>query len=57
MEGLKGLKYEQEAKLSELCNRKGHSQNMCASLEALEDSWHAHKQITQSGFEWFLCSL
>jgi hypothetical protein len=51
MEGLKGLKYEQEAKLSELCNRKGHSQNMCASLEALEDSWHAHKQITQSGFE------
>jgi hypothetical protein len=29
---------------------------MCASLEALEeylalDSWHAHKQITQSGFE------
>jgi hypothetical protein len=25
--------------------------NMCASLEALEDSWQAHKQIIQSGFE------
>lgn len=31
--------------------------NMCTSLEALEDSWQAHKHIMPSGFEWCLCAL
>lgn len=56
------LKYEQEAKLSELCNRKGHSQeHVCKPKSTWRcitlDSWHAHKQITQSGFEWCLHPL
>jgi hypothetical protein len=56
------VKYEQEAKLSELCNRKGHSQgHVCQPRSTWRylalNSWHAHKQITQSGFEWCLRPL
>jgi hypothetical protein len=51
------MMYEQEAKLSELSphmqigKETARALNMCGSLEALEDSWQAHKKIIQSGFE------